>query len=67
MERAKKLTTENIIIEINNLNHKWDRMVSDPEFEGHGGSPFEWVDERLQELEYELKRRNNGPKPKDFI
>ncbi len=58
MKFAKDLTTSEIIKELHDLDKKWDDMASDDEFEGRGGSPFEWMDERMQELQYELKKRH---------
>jgi hypothetical protein len=39
------------------IEHRWDEMVNDPEFKGRGGSPFETMDERLQEIENELEKK----------
>ncbi len=54
---AKDLTDDQIRSEIERIGKLWDDMMSNPEFEGHGGSPGEWMIERLMELETARDRR----------
>lgn len=57
MTSAKQMTETDIRAEIKQLRHQFNSMRDDPEFDGHGGSPGEWMDERIGELEHELKLR----------
>jgi hypothetical protein len=51
------LTDEEISRELSDLEKKWDdSRLSD---EGRGGSPGEWMYERIGELETEQKRRSS--------
>lgn len=52
---AASLTYAEIMSEIEELNAKWDELIKDTE--GHSGSPMEWLDERMGELEHERQRR----------
>jgi hypothetical protein len=51
---AKKLTDAEIVAELNVLEAKFRATR---EGDGHGGSPGEWLVERMSELETEQKRR----------
>lgn len=52
------MTRSEIETEIEDLKKKWDarRDGDDDEDEGHGGSPGEWIVERLEHLETVLKK-----------
>jgi hypothetical protein len=54
---AKALLDHEIAHEIRRIGKEWDDMFADPDFEGHSGSPGEWMVERLNELETEQERR----------
>jgi len=43
--------------ELDRLGKQWDESRADPEDEGHGGSPGEWLWESMGEIETEQKRR----------
>lgn len=53
------MTIPEIRSEFTLLSKKWDNVRADEE--GHGGSPGEWIWERLGELEHELKKRGEKP------
>lgn len=53
---ARYLKTEQLQRELRSLQEKWDELRSDDT--GHGGSPGEWIWERMGEIEHELKRRD---------
>ena len=59
MIAARNMTDEQIAAELKTLGDRWDefrkRMVEDDE--GYGGSPGEWMYERMSELETEQQRR----------
>lgn len=55
---ATNLTDEQITSEIDRIGKLWDESRNDPEFEGHSGSPGEWMIERLMELETAQRRRS---------
>lgn len=57
MQLAAALTVKQISDELDALEGKWRSLRDDPDFEGHGGSPGEWMVERMDELETEMKRR----------
>ncbi len=57
MQLAQTMTVKQISDEMDVLEGKWRDLRDDPEFEGHSGSPGEWMIERMDELETELKRR----------
>lgn len=40
--------------ELARLNELWDSMTDE---DGHGGSPREWMDERMRDLSNEIERR----------
>jgi hypothetical protein len=56
MKPAVSLTDEEIARELVELGSRWDAFRSSDD-EGHGGSPGEWMVERMDELETEQKRR----------
>jgi hypothetical protein len=56
MLRARTMTDAEIAAELKALGEKWDESVASDD-EGHGGSPGEWMVERMNELETEQKRR----------
>jgi hypothetical protein len=62
MRDASMMSTQEIRSEFDLLSKKWDdlRTKYDDE-DGHGGSPGEWIWERLGELEHELKKRGEKP------
>ena len=66
---ARDLSAAEITREIGRVSELWDEMSADDEFEGHGGSPGEWMIERLDELETEQKRRPAPPPtaPSDHV
>jgi hypothetical protein len=53
---AKVMTDAEIASELETLGKKWDEFRASDD-EGHGGSPGEWMVERMGELETEQKRR----------
>jgi len=55
MRPASELTDAELVSEEYRLGILWDSIRDDDE--GHGGSPGEWVYERLDEIEAEQKRR----------
>jgi hypothetical protein len=57
MMPANALPSSALAAELEQLARKWDRLMSD-EFDGHGGSPGEWMVERMDEIETELRRRS---------
>ena len=60
MKPATALTDEEITRELGDLEAKWERF-RDSDNEGHGGSPGEWMYERMLELEGELNKRDPAP------
>jgi hypothetical protein len=69
MRPATALTDDQISSELSSLETKWKASRSSDE-EGHGGSPGEWMVERMDELETEQRRRAAKPKKKycnDFV
>lgn len=59
MRPARVLSDSEICDELDSLEKKWKASRSGDE-EGHGGSPGEWMVERMDELETEQRRRSNG-------
>lgn len=55
MNPAKRMSDAAIATELRSLGKQWDELRQD--HEGHGGSPGEWMVERMGELEQEQKRR----------
>lgn len=53
---ASTMSGSDLIEELNDVTRKWDDYFLG-DFEGHGGSPGEWMFERMNELETELIRR----------
>lgn len=53
---ASAMTDAAIAAELASLGKQWDEFVASDD-EGHGGSPGEWMVERMGELETEQKRR----------
>jgi hypothetical protein len=52
------MTDDEIVAAIHKLNATWDEMRAAPDEDvAHGGSPFEWLDERLSELMHECTKR----------
>lgn len=54
MRNPRTMTRPEIETEIEDLKKKWDARRDDDE--GHGGSPGEWIVERLEHLETVLKK-----------
>lgn len=68
MKDVKKMTAAQLRGELAKLGKKWDAFRNGgDEDEGHGGSPGEWMVERMGEIETEQKRRKavvrGVPKP----
>jgi hypothetical protein len=59
MNAARNLTTKQISDELDVLEGKWRDMRSNDDG-GRGGSPGEWLVERMDELETELARRKDA-------
>jgi hypothetical protein len=57
---ARNLDDADLVAELNDVERQWDEYFTDPEFEGHGGSPGEWMAERMDELRTEIVRRNEA-------
>lgn len=55
MKPATQMTDEEISSELSEVGKRWDSLREDEE--GHGGSPGEWMIERMGELETEQARR----------
>ena len=55
MRTVSLMTDDEISLELEALGKRWDAFREDDE--GHGGSPGEWMVERMGELEAEQKRR----------
>jgi hypothetical protein len=55
MKRASQLTDKEIAAELKKLGDKWDRFRAN--CDGGGGSPGEWMVERIGALEHEQKKR----------
>lgn len=53
---ATALTDDEIARELDDLEARWKTSRRGDD-EGHGGSPGEWIVERMDELETEQKRR----------
>lgn len=53
---AAQMTDEQIVAEVQSLCARWD-VLRAANSDGCGGSPGEWMFERLDELETEQKRR----------
>lgn len=58
MKPARQLTTKQIRLELDELDDQWKQFRKD--LEGMSGSPGEWMVERMDELETELKRRGES-------
>lgn len=56
MIAAKRMTNEEIVRELDQLRKRLDDLLCNID-EGHGGSPGEWMVERMDELESEQRRR----------
>lgn len=56
-ERARDMTATELVAEHTRLCLAWDELRSDPELAG-GGSPGEWMIERIGEIETEQRRRS---------
>lgn len=54
---TSKLTNSEIVSEFERVSKLWDDLFNDSDFEGHSGSPGEWMMERLNELETEQNKR----------
>lgn len=54
---ARDLNDDELAAHKADMHRRIDDFFSDDEFEGHGGSPGEWMFERLNEIETEEKRR----------
>jgi hypothetical protein len=53
-----RMTDDQLAAELKLLGDQWDESHKDEE--GHGGSPGEWIVERMGELETEQKRRRRA-------
>lgn len=51
-----RMTLAEIEAELKSLGDEWDEFATSDD-EGHGGSPGEWMIERMGALEQEQKRR----------
>lgn len=58
MTPARHMKDEAIARELSRLEKKWAALRSGDD--GHGGSPGEWMVERMDELETEQRRRAAG-------
>ncbi len=58
MQPARALTVKRISDELDVLEARLRDMHDNPDFDGHCGSPGEWMVERMDDLETELKRRH---------
>ena len=56
VRRAAQMTDAEIAAELSKLGAEWDAFASSDD-EGHGGSPGEWMIERMGELETERSKR----------
>jgi hypothetical protein len=54
---ASLLSDSELSLELDALEAKWKKFRSEPDDEGHAGSPGEWTYERMNELETEQQRR----------
>lgn len=54
---AHVLTDEELDIQEKRIGTLWEDLRSDEEFDGHGGSPGEWMVERLDEIYTERRLR----------
>lgn len=61
MKPAAQMTTPELSAEWRARCAEWDCMMRRRDHDGHGGSPGEWLWERLGELEQELRRRAPAP------
>lgn len=55
---VRSMTRPQLRKEMLSLRQQFADMKADPEFEGHGGSPCEWMDERADEIRTELRSRS---------
>lgn len=58
MKSASKMTDKEIVSELEKLGEEWDEFRATLD-EGYGGSPGEWMVERMGELEQEQSRRKD--------
>lgn len=62
----RDLTIAEVIAEKTRIEKLWDDFRNDAEFEGHGGSPGEWMYERMNEIDTAIaalrprSERDNG-------
>lgn len=56
MKPARLMTDDELSAELERVGKQWDELRSDPELAG-GGSPGEWMVERMDEIETEKRRR----------
>jgi hypothetical protein len=62
--KTEYMTDAEIATELKSLGKRWDESRSRSDDEGHGGSPGEWMIERMGELEEEQRRRLKGKHPR---
>jgi hypothetical protein len=62
---AARMTDAELAMDLALLGRLWDESRSDLDDEGHGGSPGEWMWERMGEVEAEQKRRKAIPEMKE--
>jgi hypothetical protein len=60
MVPAKRLTDAEIVSELTTLGEQWDAFRIGVDDDYGGGSPGEWMVERMGELETEQKRRSRA-------
>jgi len=60
MPPAKSMTLPALCVEVLAREREWKVYHSD-DFEGHCGSPGEWLVERMDELDTEIRRRGHVP------
>lgn len=60
MPPVKGMTLPALCAEVLAREREWKFCYSD-DFEGDGGSPGEWLVERMDELDTEIRRRGHAP------
>lgn len=58
MRSVRTMSDDEIRQELDQIGKDFVASRADPEFDGHCGSPGEWMYERIGELETELRRRS---------
>lgn len=65
MRPAARLSDAEISKELQALGEQWDEFRKDLGDDGYGGSPGEWMVERIDELETEQRRRASRAEGKE--